>query len=61
MGVQHAGIPDNRSIYQPLLDAAPVLSLAAQSFLARQRQQSVEKKPTALPRWVFISCNLKLS
>jgi hypothetical protein len=45
MGVQHAGIPDNRSIYQPLLDAAPVLSLAAQSFLARQRQQSVEKKP----------------
>jgi hypothetical protein len=53
MGVQHAGIPDNRSIYQLLLDAAPVLSLAAGSFLVGQRQETGEKKPTALPRWVF--------
>jgi hypothetical protein len=45
MGVQHAGIPDNRPIYQPLLDAASVLSLAAGSFLARQRQQTIEKNP----------------
>jgi hypothetical protein len=61
MGVQHVGIPDNCSIYQPLLDAAPVLSLAAGGLLVGQRQQTIEKKPTALPRWVFITFNLKLS
>jgi hypothetical protein len=61
MEVQHVGIPDNPSIYQPLLDDAPVLSLAAGSFLVGQRQQTAEKKPTALPRWVFKAFNLKLS
>jgi hypothetical protein len=38
-----------------------VLSLAAGGFLVGQRQQTIEKKPTALPQRVFIAFILKLS
>jgi hypothetical protein len=58
MGVQHVENPDNRSIYQPLLAAIPVLSLEGGDFVVEQVQRAVEKKPTALPQWVFCLLNL---
>jgi hypothetical protein len=58
MGVWHVENPHFRSIYQPLLAAVPVLSLAGGDFVVEQVRRVVEKKPTALPQWVFCFLNL---
>jgi hypothetical protein len=54
MGVWHVENPNNPSIYQLFSVAVPVLSLDGVYFLDRRRQRAVEKKPTVLPRWVFV-------
>jgi hypothetical protein len=54
MGVQHVENPDNRSIYQPLLAAVPVLSRASGDFVVEQVCERSKKNPLRCRSGFFV-------